>query len=276
MVTCGRFDSRLGLYAVFLAAVICAGAPPAVSQSPAASAPTIDVVGTTLRVRLPDGSIREGAALVGAVLVVAVGGQTLRVRIAGVEEDARDPHGEVLLYDFRVVTPGGEEPLCMPDPDGRRLGLPLAGRGDPAGILSVTDGSIFELVCTSGAQGKCVRFGYAPWRQAPDRRPMIDWYNACVRLLRGDYCGDGRPFTRDGTLVDIYDRIGVQKSDEDPSMKFEAAWSPDGAVCVARTRISDIITLDALAKACPRLADRLGSGVCHENVLGGLIINRSR
>ncbi len=277
MVTCGRFDSRLGLRAALLAAAICAGAPPAASQqSPAAPAPVIEVVGTTLRVRLPDGSIREGAALVGAVLVVAMGGQTLRIRIAGVEQDTRDPHGEVLLYDFRVTAPNGEEPLCMPDPDGRRLGLPLAGRSDPAGILSATDGSIFELVCTSGAQGKCVRFGYAPWRPAPDRRPMIDWYNACVRLLRGDYCGDGRPFTRDGTLVDIYDRIGVQKSDEDPSMKFEAAWGPGGAVCVARTRIPDIITLDGLAKSCPRLADRLGPGACHENVSGGLIINRSR
>ena len=50
------------------------------------------------------------------------------------------------------------------------------------GILSSSDGSTFELVCTSGAQGKCARFGYAPWRQAPDGRPMIDWYNACIRL----------------------------------------------------------------------------------------------
>src|SRR6478752_2253392 len=69
--------------------------------------------------------------------------------------------------------PRGEEPLCAPDADGRRLGFPLAGRSDAAGILSSSDGSIFELACTSGAQGKCARFGYAPWRQAPDGRPMI-------------------------------------------------------------------------------------------------------
>jgi len=59
------------------------------------------------------------------------------------------------------------------DEEGTRLGFPLAGRSDAAGILSSTDGSIFELACTSGAQGKCARFGYAPWRQAPDGRPMI-------------------------------------------------------------------------------------------------------
>ena len=96
--------------------------------------------------------------------------------------------------------------------------LSAGGPERPAGILSSSDGSTFELVCISGAQGKCARFGYAPWRQAPDGRPMIDWYNACVRLLRGDYCGDGRPFTRDGTPVDIYDRsaytIGCRSAPE--------------------------------------------------------------
>jgi hypothetical protein len=226
-------------------------------------------------VRLADGSTREGTALVGAVLAVASGGRTIRVRIAAAEPDVGDPQGEMLLYDFRLITPRGEEPLCAPDADGRRLGFPLAGRSDAAGILSSSDGSIFELACTSGAQGKCARFGYAPWRRAPDGRPMLDWYNACVRLLRGDYCGDGRPFTRDGTLVDIYDHLGGHRSDADPRLTFEAAWGPEGAVCVARTRLPDIIDLEGLGQACPRLVGRLGNAACSENVPGGLIFNRS-
>ena len=234
------------------------------------------MVGTTLRARLPDGSVKSGPELVDAVLAIAVGGQTLRVRIAGVEPDARDPKGEVLLYDFRVITPAGsEEPLCGPDPDGRRLGLALAGRSDPAGML-VPGETTFELMCTGGPQAKCVRFGYAPWRQAPDGRPMRDWFNACVRMMRGDYCGDGRPYTRDGTWIDIYDRIGVQTSDQDPTLRFEAVWGPGGAVCVARTRLPDIIDLDGLGRACPRLAGRLGPAACNENAADGLIINRSR
>ena len=207
MSPCGRFDPWPALRAVCLAAAVVAPST-ALSQQALSPAPTIDVVGTTLRVRLADGSTREGTALVGAVLAVARGGRNIRVRIASAEPDASDPRGEILLYDFRLITPRGEEPFCAPDPDGRRVGFPLVGRSDPTGILSFTDRSTFELVCTSGAQGKCARFGYAPWRQAPDGRPMIDWYNACIRLLRADYCGDGRPFTRDGTLVDIYDHLG--------------------------------------------------------------------
>jgi hypothetical protein len=154
--------------------------------------------------------------------------------------------------------------------------MPLAGRSDPAGILSPGAAGDFELVCTSGAQGKCLRFGYAPWRATPDGRPMRDWYNACVRMLRADYCGDGRPHTRDGTLVDLYDRIGVQKPDTDALSRFEAAWGPGGAVCVARTRIPDIIDLDGLARACPRLAPRLGPQACDDSAPGGLVFNRSR
>ena len=104
---------------------------------------------------------------------------------------------------------------------------------------------------------------------------MIDWYNACIRLLRADYCGDGRPFTRDGTLVDIYDHLGAHRSDADPRLSFEAAWGPEGAVCVARTRLPDIIDLDGLERACPHLVGRLGTAACSENVPGGLIFNRS-
>ena len=238
----------------------------------------VEVARTTLRARLADGSIREGPALIGATLIVAVGGRTLKVRIGGIEPDARDDRGEVMLYDFRVVTPtGGEEPLCEPDPDGRRLGLPLAGRTSPDGMLLLGSENEFELFCTGAAQAKCVRFGYAPWRQTPDGRSMLDWYNACVRMVRGDYCGDGRHFTRNGTLIDIYDAIGVQTSDQDPSFSFEAMWRPDGAVCVAHPRIPEIIDLAGLARACPRLAGRLGPAVCNENAFGGgLIVNRSR
>ncbi|HEX7530296.1 MAG TPA: ADYC domain-containing protein [Pyrinomonadaceae bacterium] len=271
---------RIGLSAT---AVFAAALTATVSDTRSQQGPTspvgqvLDVFGGTLRAQLLDGSVLEGAELVGAVLVIAVVGQTLRVRIASVEQDTRDARGEVLLYDFRLIAPNGtEESLCGPDPDGRRLGLPLAGRSDPAGILRTGNATDFELVCTAGAQGKCVRSGYAPWRRTPDGRPMIDWYNACVRMVRGDYCGDGRPFTRDGTIIDIYDRISVQRSDEDPSLSFEAAWGPDGAVCVAHTRIPDIVDLDSLGRMCPRLIGRLGPTACNENASGTFLMNRSQ
>lgn len=256
---------------------------PAIAQSQEvltspAQAPGIELVGTTLRARRPDGSYLEGRALVGAVLSVGVSGRSLRIRIAGVEPDEADPRGEVLLYDFRVVAPGGEHPLCTRAPDGRQGGIPIAGRSDPAGFLTPGNAEDFELVCASGPQGKCLRFGYGPWREAPDGTPLRDWYNACVRLFRGDYCGEGQPYTRDGTWIDFYDTLGIQKTDGDPTLRFEAGWGPQGAVCVARPRIPDLATLDSLVAACPRLKDRVGEMCTEERArsLGARLFNRSR
>jgi hypothetical protein len=76
---------------------------------------------------------------------------------------------------------------------------------------------IFEIVCTSGARGKCVRLGYLPWVSAA----MRDIYYACVRLVRADYCGDGEATTRDGMRIDLYDDRDVQQSDRDPLQEFE-------------------------------------------------------
>src|SRR5436190_13293898 len=245
---------RFGMAIAMVAAPFGVIANVHAQQNQTSAAPIVRVVGTTLRVERPDGSTLEGARLVGAVLVAAFGDQRLRVRIAGIEKDPRDSSGEVLLYDFRVIEEAGNErPLCNPDPDGRQLGFPLAIESEPQGIRETGDPTRFELVCTSGAQGKCVRFGYAPWRRAPDGRSMLDWYSACIRMVRADYCGDGRPFTRDGTLIDIYDHIGLQRPEGDSSLTFEAAWTANGAACVAHTRIPELIDLDGLARACPRL-----------------------
>ena len=270
----GRFDPWPALRAACLAAAVVAGPSTALSQQDLSPAPTIDVVGTTLRVRLADGSSREGIALVGAVLSVASSGRTIRVRIAGAEPDASDPHGEILLYDFRLITPRGEEPFCAPDPDGRRVGFPLAGRSDrPAPVFQRPQHLRVGLHLRRPGQVRAVRLRAMA---AGTRRPSHDrLVNACIRLLRADYCGDGRPFTRDGTLVDIYDHLGAHRSDADPRLSFEAAWGPEGAVRVARTRLPDIIDLDGIGQACPRLAGRLVPAACSENVPGGLIFNRS-
>ena len=46
-------------------------------------------------------------------------------------------------------------------------------------------------------------------------------------------------------------------------MSFEAAFGPDGAVCVRRTRWHELLDLDALRAQCPRLAGHLGE-TCDE------------
>jgi hypothetical protein len=247
-----------------------------------AGLPSIGVEGTVLRVRTAEGRVVEGEGLAGATLTIVFNAAPVRARIVSVVPDPDTPEGDILLYDLQVIGESGHgRPLCNPDAKGRRAGFPMAGHTDETGALQQADS--FEFVCTSGAQGKCALFGYAPWRRSADGKPMLDHFNACVRMVRADYCGNGRSMTRDGTLIGFGDRIGINSigppgsKDGLPStFAFEASWAPGGATCVARPRLPDLITLDGLAAACPRLAGRLGIQACRGLEADGLIDNYSR
>jgi ADYC domain len=164
--------------------------------------------------------------------------------------------------------------VCDADPDGRRQGFPIAGRPRADGMLEQAEPGIFELACTSGALGKCVRFGYPPWASAGGTA-LREVYNACIRMVRADYCGDGTPTTKDGVRIDIYDDFGIQN---EPEMDFEAGWTAQGAAGVRHVRVKEKVSLESLVAACPRLKDRVGL-TCDEKAardLGARLFNRSR
>jgi hypothetical protein len=231
------------------------------------------VEGSLFRVRLPDGSVLPQERLPGAILTLGDGSGVHRhIRIDAVESDPRDPSGEVMLYSLSEPdgATGGWRTACEPDPDGRRFGFPLAGSFTPGGTYQPTRGGIL-ITCTGGAEGKCVRFGYKPWRTTPDGVSLAPYYQACVRLVRADYGGDGIGHTRNGTPIDLFDRIGVQRDEIAPGMTLEAAFGPGGAVCVAHTRLPDVMTLDAVRQQYPRLIGHLGSD-CDEHAQALLFV----
>lgn len=227
------------------------------------------------RVTLADASVREREALAGMVLVYAAGDRRVRIRIAGIRPDPRDVAGRRLLHDFRDDATG--EPFCQAAPDGTREGFPIAGRADATGLLHPAEPGAFEIVCTAGAQGKCVRFGYAPWADQPDGRPMAELYNACIRMVRADYCGTGEGTTRDGMNIDLYDVHRIQAPELAPEQSFEAAWGPEGAICVAHVRVKQNTSLERLAATCPRLSGKLGPACTEESAraAGARLFNRS-
>jgi hypothetical protein len=253
-----------------LAALVGLATP--VAAAPPAAVQSIAVIGTTFRVTLSDGTVLPQENLPGTVLAFGDGsGQQRRVRIDAVERDPRDPEGDVMLYALSERDPESGEwhNACQPDPDGRRLGFPLAGAFTSDGRYEPAPERLL-ITCTGGAEGKCVRFGYKPWRQAPDGSSLAPYYQTCVRLARADYCGDGVGHTRNGTPIDIFDRIGIQRDEPAPGMTFEAAWAEDGAVCVSHTRLPDVLSTAALAELCPARVARS----CDETT-PALLFNRS-
>ncbi|MDO9713353.1 ADYC domain-containing protein [Paracraurococcus lichenis] len=233
----------------------------------------LTVKGTAFRVALRDGKTLLSPDLVGVVLeAMDDAGQPLTIRIDGVRLDASAPGGDIWLHSLstRDRVTGEWRELCGPAPDGTVAGFPLAGRWTSDG-RHLQDARAFSITCASGAIGKCVRFGYRPWAEVGGR-PLWHYHQACVRLLRADYGGDGTAHTRDGTLIDLYDEIGIQRPDVAArGLSFEAAWGPNGAVCVRRTRISDLLTIETLAAKYPRVAN----GPDCSEMTSALLWNRS-
>jgi hypothetical protein len=283
-----------------LAVVAAAVAAPARASDEADSAASpvasIAVEGTVLKITLADGRVLASRDLIGASLVVDQGDRLRRVRLDGIERDPNDkrrdvaPADVIWLHSFAIEGPDGAwGPLCEDGPDGRRQAISVAGRFSYAdGRFGAGGSGSFELACTAGAMGKCVRFGYHPWQTRDLPQPVLhhdgepapshlDLFNACIRMVRADYGGDGAGTTRNGMLIDLYDDYGIQLPDLDHRMTFEAGWTQDGAVCVNHPRVKENISLGEIAARRRWLAGRTGASCTEEAArsFGALLFNRS-
>ena len=87
--------------------------------------------------------------------------------------------------------------------------------------------------CRGAVLAKCTEFGYRRWATATrcslgsgcSDVALAPIHQACTRMMRADYCGDGMPNTVDGHPIDIYDALGVNV-EEEPKWKFEADKYP--------------------------------------------------
>jgi hypothetical protein len=130
----------------------------------------------------------------------------------------------------------------------------LGGVWDEKGAHHDVAGKV-TFACETGDLSKCVGWGYKPW-MSRDGRSLADGHQACTRMARADYCGDGQTHTKERTMIEYYDTMGLNPrlttavKGWDPKLaSFEAAWAPDGASCLARTRHGE--SLEAIVKECP-------------------------
>jgi len=162
-------------------------------------------------------------------------GKRIHLKILDQEIDPKDPKEEVYLYTIYTQDSNRHwQNLCHGDANFPAKALVLQGSWNVKGQYQ-SDQKLVTVSCANQALGKCVRFGYKPWGKF-NNQPLRDYHQACLRLVRADYCGDGVGHTKDGTPINIYDRLGIQKPDVVTNMSFEAAWNPDGAICINHVR----------------------------------------
>ncbi|HYV47116.1 MAG TPA: ADYC domain-containing protein [Myxococcaceae bacterium] len=211
----------------------------------------------------PDGV--KALALEGGHLSSGAKGAVLRglssdgqpVEVAVCEEEPAEGDPQMTWYQIQAWNPVSlewENP-CIPTGDHPSpRALALGGVWDPSGAHHEVAGKI-TFACENGDLTKCVGWGYKPWEKR-DGRSMADAHQACTRMARADYCGDGQSHTKERTTIEYYDSLGLNARMTravpgwDPERaSFEAAWAPDGASCLARTRHGE--PMEAVLKECP-------------------------
>jgi hypothetical protein len=201
-----------------------------------------------------NGKTLTGAQLAGAKLIGTLSnGGTLPLRVDAVSQDAL-PNADVTLYS--VSYQGSTRawyPLCGTDSAGGAIpAVALSGTWDYSqGTSTGGDWSAsstqFTFGCRSAALGKCVELGYKPWAMH-NGVPLRPYHQACTRMIRADYCGDGTPWTTNGRRINLYDGIGIQSDTQ--NWVFEAEWTDTGARCISLERVTDLKNIFGTVSSC--------------------------
>ncbi|HVG63256.1 MAG TPA: ADYC domain-containing protein [Hyalangium sp.] len=193
---------------------------------------------------------------VGSVLSgSASDGSPVEVSICEAEPDPSDP--QMVWYRIEAWNPVAQawDNPCIPSGSGPNpRALAVSGVWDSTGAHQQVKGKL-TLACENGVISKCITWGYKPWASR-NGQPLAPLHQACTRMARADYCGNGISHTQPGTPIDMYDSLGVQTPTTQPSQawnparaSFEAAWVPDGATCLSRTRLGK--ALETILQECP-------------------------
>ncbi|HMG19875.1 MAG TPA: ADYC domain-containing protein [Kofleriaceae bacterium] len=142
-------------------------------------------------------------------------------------------NADVWSYRISASVDGAWKPLCLDHAGNPSFadsvpGTWNVGQGVPGGGSYHPESSQFSIACKGSSISKCVELGYKPWA---GRDPEMA---ACVRAMRADYCGDGTPYTVDGTIINIFDEAGIVA--DAVAWVPEAVWTPDGAACVSKKK----------------------------------------
>jgi len=211
------------------------------------------LVGSEWRAKADDGATWSGTQLDKANLVFEVRENGVvserRVKIRDVAPAA--PGSDVWLYDLDVKVGKKWQPLCLDNAGEPIEAILLPNAWDPSGKpLSSPPPGVMTFACRGAALAKCVEYGYKPWASV-NGASLADVHQACTRMLRADYCGDGVPHTTNGTPVHVLDQLGIQNVDPVVKYVVEAEWGPNGAVCLnSANRRHPELTLNCSVPAC--------------------------
>ena len=178
-------------------------------------------------------------------------GRTVRLAVSGLAPGPA-PNDDVLYFNMVVDNGQGWQPVCGVNELGEPIpALAVPGtwdlrRGHKDGGKWKHNKDKFTLACRGSSIAKCVEAGYKPWFEPDEKKrkkgqltrsdfKKANHLQACVRMLRADYCNDGTSWTVDGRTIEFWDDLEYHTR-ERTEWTFEAAWSTDGLECLVEPR----------------------------------------
>jgi len=204
----------------------------------------VNLNGVTLsgsQLTVNNASIVVGTTFQGAL----ANGTLLPLRVDGITRGVGS-NSDVVMYRITYTTSTGQRELCGTNAS-PTLALAVPGtwnyaQGVAGGGAYTASTTKFTFGCRLTAIAKCVEMGYKPWRG------YTTHLASCTRALRGEFCGDGQPYTVDGTTINIYDAVNVQADTE--AWDVEGEWSPAGAACISSKKVTRFYQATAVRPTC--------------------------
>jgi hypothetical protein len=161
------------------------------------------------------------------------------------------PFTDVWEYDLDLSSNYGPwEKLCVDDDGNPTRALLVPDVWDTTGnkVSPRPDGAM-TFACKDAAIAKCVLMGYRPWATR-NGVSLADYHQACTRMVRADYCGNGTSYTQNGTPIHVLDQLGIQTLDPGADYDIEAEWGPNGATCLDTNHLRTAQALGCSRPAC--------------------------
>jgi hypothetical protein len=208
----------------------------------------VELQGTQLTGVDCNGDVVSGSDFIGSTMVgVLSNAEPLTLRIDAITPSA-DP--DVDLFTVSYQDGAGWTSLCGESNGAPIKAIPLMGRWDSSrGTVSggsyIDDPTMFTFACRTAVLAKCVAMGYKPWESVTEcdegsctERSLRHFHQACTRMMRADYCGDGMPHTQNGRTINVWDNFAIQERESvhGTHWKREAEWEPTGAMCIKNFR----------------------------------------
>jgi hypothetical protein len=217
----------------------------------------ISISGSEIVAVLDNGAISRGKDLIGATFQTYFdpGPELYTFKIDDAYQEAGAGLQDIWWYktSYKSESASSYSPVCTNAAGVGDTGVFLSGMyWDETTGNRIDQPDSFTFACADGVLAKCTHIGYRPWATGTSCKKagstkdcrtvsLKDHHQACTRMLRADYCGDGVPHTLDGTVLDIFDYLQPPVQLREENWQMESRWIPTGATCLTAPRHPELL-----------------------------------